>query len=323
MIRFLGKEAALLLFTVLFIAISTSAQKSPRHCQCQLTIVSENDNYTFKYKDRYYTNGLAIRFAKTLGNESYTGVKKVLATEVGQMIFIPFRANLSFRSTMDRPFTGLLYAKGGLSYYSIKNDVLRWNLLAGVIGNDAFGKEVQRWHHKNFNLPYPYGWETQLKSEFGANLQATYYRHLLKPSANNFFEVHAKAEVQAGTFFTQLSSGLMMKLGAFENAGQSAFGEAGINARSGTTKRNHELFLYFEPQLTYQLYNATVQGGLLTHNEDVYTTGIQPYYYSHRFGAIYAQGGLSLQLGFTYKTKEARTMRADENYGTIGVGVRF
>jgi lipid A 3-O-deacylase len=323
MICFPKKEVWLLLLSVLCFVLNSSAQNSRRRFQSQLTIVSENDNYTFKFKDRYYTNGLAIRFAKTLGKGSSTGAKKILSTEAGQMIFIPYQADRSFRSTMDRPFTGLLYAKGGLSYFSTKNNVLRWNVLAGVIGAAAYGKEVQRWHHKNFNLPYPYGWETQLKSEFGANLQFTYYKHLLRPLRNNVFNIHAKADIQAGTFFSQLSSGLVFKLGAFENVGQSAFWEAGFNGKSGTTMRNHELFLYFEPVLTYQLYNATVQGGLFTHDKDVFTTSIQPYYYSQRFGVMFAQGGFSLQLGFTYKTKEARTMKTNENYGTIGLGFRL
>jgi hypothetical protein len=323
MIRFPKKEVLLLFFPVLSFAFSSSAQKSRKHYQSQLTIISENDNYTFKYKDRYYANGLIIRFAKMLGKGRSTGIQKVLSTEVGQMIFIPYLQNRTFQATMDRPFTGFLYAKGGLSYFSSKNNLLRWNVLAGVIGNAALGKEVQRWHHRNFNLPYPYGWETQLKSEFGLNLQATYYKHLLKPLGNNVFNIHAKAEVQAGTLFTQLSSGLVMKLGAFENAGQTAFWEAGFGGKSGTTKRNHELFVYFEPVLTYQFYNATVQGGLFTHKEDVYTTSIQPYYYSHKCGAMYAQGACTFQLGFTFKTKEARTMKTNENFGTIGFGLRF
>jgi lipid A 3-O-deacylase len=317
------KEVALLLFTLLSFACSSLAQKSPRRYQSQLTIISENDNYTFKYKDRYYTNGLVIRFTRTLNKKSPTDLTKVLTTEVGQMIFVPYLANRSFRTTMDRPFTGLLYAKGGFSYFSAKSDVLCWNVLAGVIGEDAFGKEVQRWHHRNFNLPYPYGWETQLNSEFGANVQASYYQHLLRPSQKQVFDVHAKAEIQAGSFFTLLTSGLALKLGAFETAGQSTFWEAGFNGRSGFTKRNNELFLYFEPQITYQVYNATVQGGMFTHNEDEYTTSIQPYYYSHRFGFMFAQGGFSFLLGFTYKTKEARTMRVNENFGTIALGFRL
>lgn len=323
MIRVLEKEVLLLLLSILCLVFNSAAQKSRRPYKSQLTIVSENDNYTFKYRDRYYTNGLAIRFAKAIGKPSSTGIKKVLATEVGQMIFVPYQANRSYRTTMDRPFTGLLYAKGGLSYFTPKNNVLRWSALAGVIGDAAKGKEVQRWHHQNFNLPYPYGWETQLRSEFGANLQLIYYQHLFRPLGNNVFNVHAKAEVQAGSFFTQLSSGLVLKLGAFEKAGQSAFWEGGFDGRSGTTKRNHELFIYFEPVVTYQVYNATVQGGMFTRDENVYTTTIQPYYYTHKYGFMFAQGGFSLQLGFTFKTKEARTMKINENYGTIGLGFRL
>jgi lipid A 3-O-deacylase len=323
MICFLKKEAPLFLLPLLCLVYNSFGQQNVKYYRNQITAISENDNYTFKYKDRYYSNGMAIRFSSTIGQTTPAKRKKILTVEAGQMIFIPYLQNTSFRATLDRPFTGFLYARGGLTYFTDKNNVLRWNTLAGVVGEAAGGKEVQRWHHKNFNLPYPYGWETQLKSEFGLNVQATYYKHLLAGPDRNLFNLHTKQEILAGTFFTQASSGLLLKFGIFEKPRNSAYWEAGLHTQPANLKRNHELFLYFEPMVTYQVYNATVQGGMFTHDKDEYTTDIQPYYYSHKYGIMYAQYGFFFHLGFAYKTKEARTMKTNESFGTIGLGFKF
>ena len=302
--------------------LSASAQKGFRS---QLSVISENDNYTFKYKDRYYTNGLLIRYAKLLQEGTTSQNKKILNAEFGQKIYNPYKQDLDFAATMDRPFTGLLYLKSGLTYFTPKENVFRWSLQAGMVGEKAFGKEVQRWHHRNFNLPTPYGWETQLKSEFGLNAQASYYQHLFSPGdRKRLFDVQAKGEAMAGTEFTAVTSGLVFKFGAFEKASGSTLFEARLHGSDKYSYQHKaEIFLYFEPAVTYQLYNATVQGGVFTRKKDQYTTDIEPIIYSHNFGIMYAENRFGLQLGFTYKTKEATTMRANENYGTIALTYQF
>ena len=312
------------LYLFLFL-LGTFPAFAQRNFRSQLAVVSENDNYTLKFKDRYYTNGLSIRFSKLLRDGSASLQKKILTAEFGQKIYNPYKQDIDFASTMDRPFTGFLYLKSGLTYITPKENLLRWNIQAGVVGEKAFGKEVQRWHHRNFNLPTPYGWETQLKSEFGMNAQASYYRHLLTSTERKrIIDAQAKGDVIAGTEFTAMSTGLVLKFGAFEKAFNSAQWDARLQSGEvANYKRKAEIFLYFEPAVTYQLYNATVQGGLFTRKQDQYTTTIEPLIYSHSFGFMYAENHWTLQLGFTYKTKEAATMKANENYGTIGMAYRF
>lgn len=298
----------------LFTIHSLAAQKNPP--AYQLTVISENDNYTLKKKDRYYTNGLMLRFATSWdrGNK-----KKIFSAEAGQLIFNPYKQNVSFEKTMDRPFTGFLYLKSGVTSIDKKGDVFKWNVQAAVIGDAAKGKEVQRWHHKNFGLPYPYGWETQLKSEFGVNLQAAYYKHLFS-NEPRIFDAHLKGVATAGSIFSNVSSGMQFKLGAINKNNESAWWDA---RKQGLDKNSYELFLYAEPTVTYQFYNATVQGGLFTKRYDQYTTSIKRLIYSHSFGFMYAQNHWAIGVGFTYKTREAATMKANENYGSIQVGYRF
>jgi lipid A 3-O-deacylase len=313
----------LLFFSLVYLFTTTLlAQQSFRS---QLTVISENDNYTFKFKDRYYTNGVGIRYSRLLRDGSELMSKKIFTTEIGHKIYNPYKQDADFASTMDRPFTGFLYLKSGITYITPAENIIRWNVMAGVVGAAALGKEVQSWHHRNFGLPTLYGWETQLKSEFGMNVQGSYYQHLFKSSKiQRVFDAQAKAELIAGTEFTAASTGLILKLGAFERAYNSVQWDARLHSKGKAAyQRKSEFFLYFEPSITYQVYNATVQGGFFTRKQDQYTTSIQPLVYSHSFGLQYAESYWTLQLGITYKTKEAATMKTNEAYGTIGAAYRF
>src|SRR5918993_2858210 len=123
-------------------------QKNYRH---QFLFVSENDSYTLKIIDRYYTNGIALRFSKALkesGNK-----KKILNAEIGQAIYTAYdtRKNHYSRS-LDRPYTGFLYGKAGLSYLYKNENVFRWNIIAGVTGEAAKAQEMQRFVHRFLGL---------------------------------------------------------------------------------------------------------------------------------------------------------------------------
>lgn len=289
----------------------------------QLTIVSENDNYTFRKKDRYYTNGLMIRFSKIV--QTKTSNEKVWVTELGQKIYNPYRQDENYLQTLDRPFTGFLYIKSGITRITAKQNIVHWNVMAGLIGNAALGKEVQRWHHQNFNLRYPHGWETQLQSELGINTEIIYYQHLLPVTkAKRNFDAHALLDVRAGTLFTAASSGLLIKLGVLEKANNNVQWDAPQQPFRGSPSANpYTLFFYFEPAINYQLYNATVQGGLFNHKKDLYATSIKPFYFSHQLGLAYAKGRWTTGLAYIYKTKEAVTMMANENYASIQLGYRW
>jgi hypothetical protein len=57
--------------------------------------------------------------------------------------------------------------------------------------------------------------------------------------------------------------------------------------------------------------------------EGRFTSDRKPFIYQHKFGGVYAKNRWTTQLGFTYRTKEATTMIANEVYGTIAIGYRF
>jgi lipid A 3-O-deacylase len=315
----------LLLLSVLFISRAGAQETSPAY-RNSLTVTSENDNYTLQLHDRYYTNGLMVRYSRAVNPRSYRRAeKKVWNAELGHMIFTPYNIGRAYRTTFDRPYTGLLFARGGLTTVLPKENVFRWEAMAGVIGKAARGEEVQEIYHRKLNLIEPQGWETGLRSDWALNVQAAWYQHLTRRSTTpKSFDGFFNAQAQVGTTFTRFSGGFLFRAGALQSAGRSAWWDThlGTTATKGT-QRNYELFFYFEPSITYQLYNATVQGGLFTQEENPFTTDIQPVYYRHNFGVMFTHKHLTGQLGFTYKTREARSMITHENYGTIAVGYRF
>ena len=307
-------------FLLFFCGLLITAQETKKNYGQQILLISDNDSYTFKIIDRYYTNGLAIRFSKAIKETAKK--KKILNTEVGQAIFTAYDIRRSrYSRSLDRPYTGFLYVKGGLSYLYKNENILRWNIIAGVTGEAARGEEMQRFIHHFLGIKQPYGWEKQLKSDYGFNIQASYTQHLLN-AGKKFFDAFFLSDAIIGTTYTKFQCGMLLRLGALEPSYKSAWWDGRV---SGTSQDagNKELFFYFEPSVIAQAYNATIQGGIFNEQEGRFTSDILPFIYQHKFGGMFAKNKWTTQLGFTFRTKEAKTMFVNEVYGTIALGYRF
>jgi lipid A 3-O-deacylase len=324
------KKLRLLLFC--FAVVNTASlysQDTTKTFRYEITFITDNDDYTFKYTDRYYTNGLFLKFAmalKDIDAKTNSGTKKVLTFELGQQMYNSFKHDTAYLQTLDRPFAGILYLKAGITKVYTSQNVLQWNIWSGVMGPSAKGKEVHRWWHKNFGLPPIYGWETQLNDEVFLNAQASYHHHLTtKQKEKPWYDAFAFVSGTAGNNLSAVNAGLQFKLGAFEKAYQSVAWNTRIQKQKQSPgyRRIHETYFYFEPQLTYQVYNAAIQGGMFTDNKGFYHTSLKRLVYQHRFGILYAQNHWTAQLGFTFRTREAENQIAIENLGTMRLSYRF
>lgn len=294
------------------------AQQSYTH---QFSLVNENDNYTFTYTDHYYTNGIMMRYVQA-APEKAGAAKRTLTLEAGQMIFTPFTFSLSYRKFMDRPFTGYLYTKVLRTHINHKGQLMQWGALTGVIGKKAFGQEVQRWHHRTWGLKYPYGWEHQLKTGVGLNLEARFIQPFLSLGSQRFgLKMHGSGQAQVGNLFMQAATGMLLRLGAAQpTASTAAFDTRVSRSMPG---RQMEWYLFYEPQVTAQWYNATLQGILWKKAANYFTATPAPWVYQQKLGFVYAPERWSAQVAFTHKSKEALTQHAKENWGTIALGYRW
>ncbi|MBD0280486.1 MAG: lipid A deacylase LpxR family protein [Flavisolibacter sp.] len=315
------------LIILLFLSFTSKGQHTgPKGFSQQLSIITENDRYLFQGKDGYYTNGLIINYSRVHRTKNTAILKQVNQYEIGQKIFTPYSRKIYVVTQIDRPVTGYLYAKFSRSNFIAHNQLWQWGVSVGTIGKASLGEALQDAFHKMIHVNsdwWGWIWDYQLKSNVGINLHGQYARGLLNTNTSSFLQITPVTQATLGTSFTNVSQGLLLQVGKFNLLHQSAYWNASVQDKQVPQFVKPELFFYYYPEVLYQLYNATVQGGLFRKEKGPITSSIKPFVVMHQIGALFAQNRYTLRLGTTFQTKEARSQRYNHSYGSIHIGYRF
>ncbi len=297
----------------------------------EMQVISDNDNYLFQLKDGYYTNGIRFTFSALRYDKEKTGrprnetlLKIINRFEAGQSIYNPVGYLKETNGLIDRPFAGYLYGKFQQDRFYKNGTIAALAISAGTIGKSSLAERIQKGYHRFFHL-YPIeGWETQLKDEANINLHLQYIKPLLQPlTRKNIFALDATGKLNAGTVFTNVSAGLSLRFGLTEQNHQSVLYHARLHRRQPSYYRTSEFFFFFQPELGYHIYNATLQGGLFRKDKGEHTASPMPWVYQHRWGLAYAKENFSLSIAVIRRSREARTMVNNENYASAGLSLRF
>ncbi|MEO7311153.1 MAG: lipid A deacylase LpxR family protein [Chitinophagaceae bacterium] len=300
--------------------------------QNEISLVTENDNYTLRGRDGYYTNGIYLKFIHAVNTKKIScfknrpAIEKVVnGFELGQAIYNPVSYNRPIPSVQDRPFAGYLSFKFDQHIFYNKHTVLEWAATLGTIGPNSFGKNVQRWYHNVIGIYDVKGWPYQVKNEMSVNLKTAYYRSLLKSDpVKNIINIDGFAIGNLGNAFTNLSAGVTFKLGLVENHNNSSHFGARVAAPVGSKQvRNYELYFEYEPSATWQLYSAVLQGGLFIKDKGPVIVPIKALVYSNRLGIHYAQNTTTVSVVYTNRTRQATTQQRNENFCSIQFAHRF
>ncbi len=319
-------------FFILLVALTACswlyAQDSLKIYSKEISIITENDNYNFTLHDRYYSNGIFLRYNWLAKKETTKNVLKTInRTEAGQMIFNSYynrRSAERVLQTMDRPYAGWLYGSIGQTKIFSNKDVLKYDAVVGILGPAALGKQIQTGYHRLFMLYNIYGWEYQVKNEIGLNASVQYYRSLIKNKRGQPFAVHVVGKAMLGNTFTNASAGLLVKFGNTEQEENNSYWSGRLGQPQKKSIHKLEAFLFFEPALMVQAYNATVQGGLLRTEKGLYVSELNPLIYVVKGGAVISGRQSGLSITYTLKQKEAKSMIDKmEVYGAFGVYYRF
>lgn len=311
-----------------FVCIWLHAQDSSRAYRKEISIITENDNYNFTLHDRYYSNGFFIRYNWLSKKQRAENVLKIInRVEAGQMIFNSYYNRRSVErvlQTMDRPYAGWLYGSLGQTKIFSNKDILKYDAIVGILGPAALGKQIQTGYHRLLMLYSIYGWEYQVKNEIGLNASVQYYRSLIKNKPGQPFAVHAVAKAMLGNTFTNASAGMLIKFGNTEQEENNSYWGGRLGQPKKTSIHKLEAFLFLEPTLMVQAYNATVQGGLLRSDKGLYVSELHPFNYVIKGGAVISGRQSGLSITYTLKQKEAKSMIDKmEVYGAFGVYYRF
>lgn len=301
------------IFLVVLLSVYFISSAQTRHTQ-EIQLSSDNDSYTLQGKDGYYTNGLKIAFRWR--NKNDTSSNTIRSVEIGQLMYNAKNGSYKELYELDRPVTAFLYGAYSQVSFTKGDDVIKWNITAGIIGPPAFGRQMQNAIHSTLGMYTPEEWNFQLNTEFGINGHVE-WSPKLKGIHNDHFDLKPVVGGTIGNTFTNVNAGVAILLGVFNSNSESVFWNANLNST------NKESFFYLYPQMIFKAYDATVQGGLFRHDKGKYVGVLNHELFAPRIGWIYCNKGFLLNLALSYESRESLTQQDAQFYGTIGLGFCF
>lgn len=214
---------------------------------------SRDQDYTQGYNFELVTPGMKKNpINKILLNPVNTENKYGISIE--HIGFTPFNIKSPEIQFGDRPFAATIMLKS----FVIATDTIRKTRLIssfnmGIIGQGAFGKDMQVAIHEATGNTIPFGWHNQIKNDIVLNYEVSYEKQLVH--YRNLFSLQSNARARIGTLFTNAGIGLT-----------STFGIVNTPLSSSKTKKKFSLYGFAQGMVNVIGYDATLQGGLLNKN---------------------------------------------------------
>jgi hypothetical protein len=283
-----NQQFILSLFFTCFWGISANAQ--------QIGFTTENDAYLLKLKDAYYSNGIFLHL--NYADESKKKIKRVHRFELGQQIFTPLKRTTRTPADIDRPYAGYTYIQYTRSWFNNEKSVLQVNGTLGIIGPASGGEALQNTYHRWLQYAPFLGWRYQISNQLVLNTGALYAHNIL---ATNKFKWMGWGATQLGTAFVNASLGSKMLYGLFNSNQSSQLWNAAVEKKGMPSK---EFFIYWNPKITAQGYNATISGGSKTAADSAVTLNPKTLVFQNTIGLAYSEGRWAAQIELVHQSRE-------------------
>ena len=317
---------------LLFIIFSFQKVAAQSH-STEIGIETDNDSYLLQGSDRYYTDGIFIYYRHALNVKDSDRTKlrnKVVGFEIGQKIFNPQSGSIANANgvdqtgLIDRPFAAYLYVGATLNFLYKNESNLKLGAQIGVVGPDAFGKQVQDFVHDNFGFYHPNGWEYQIKNNFVINLSAEYNKLLAR---NSWIDILLSGYVNLGNGLAGAGVGPLVRLGSFNQLFNSVSTQSTVTRSSSTGLLHpHEFFFYYKPLFNYVAYDATIQGGLFQkHDPNNLQIALdkEPFIFSNQLGVAFTTNRFVFDIATIFHTLDVKEMVQTHQWATVTGYYRF
>jgi len=320
------KYAGLFTFVILWFVLSVHAQEidnttSFKNINSDSYVRFSLDNDYFSGRDQQYTEGANLEFCSPkwkknpltwlLINPHYSHTRYGLGME--QAGYTPDNLRLDAQKT-DRPYAGTLFLKTFLLATDTVNKQ-RWatTLSTGVIGQIAFGDEIQDEAHRLLHNVVPPGWEYQIANDVILNYQVNYEKQFF--SFRNFFSLDGDVSARAGTLSDKAGIGVTALAGYFESPFAHIFRKTG----------KFHLYMYDRPELDVIGYDATLEGGVFNHTSPytIPSADINRLFFINRVGWVARFKKVTLEYFQCYTSRELSTGPKNNKWGGIQIAVAF
>lgn len=309
-----------LLILLFFWSVAIFSQKKYSK---EISLLSENDLYTSTYDDRYYTNGLFLGF-KYLSKEKNQNLdKKILEWTINHKMFTPHRAVVSNIKLHDRPFAGYLFGAFGIHKIYKTNQSFKTTFELGVIGSNAFSRELQDFIHNIYGFKKAVGWEYQIKDALGLNIKFE-YNQLLTKNTSNYFDIFWVNYSEVGTVFTNIESGFLTRFGfkPLQKMANSIAFNTNINNKNTGYFREIESFIFIKPSVRYSLYDATLQGSFLNTGSKV-TNELIPVVFNLEIGFYFTLNRFNFGYVLNYNSNKSKDLRFENGHKYGGIRLDY
>lgn len=276
--------------------------------------------------DDAYTNGTRLDYFYDLRHPSRFFIDKALPKAgaasintygwgIVQLMYTPDSLSNSNYQPHDYPWSGSLFATHTLySYNPIRKYDLQTELVLGVIGPAALGKQMQTLFHRVEGYPLPQGWGHQFNNDLLLNINITAEKQLA--AVGQAIEIIGGGQVAAGTMQNSVTLYPLIRFGnmtPYFNGFISQYASTSLNKEG---RRKGQFYFFVKPEAQLVFSYAPVQGGLFTQNPNLHPVGNDkpptPYPNVNRlqaslnYGAVFVSGNFGLSFSQTTSSAQLK-----------------
>lgn len=282
------------------------------------------DNDFFSGTDRYYTQGTMVSlihpiikfspFSKALIKLNKKAIN-YYGIHLQQDCFTPKSIRVDTIYFGERPYTGTILISHSLNSLDRENKILlQTQFDIGGMGKCARCEDEQKAIHKALNNIAPLSWQYQLKNDFVINYRVKLEYGLI--SKKNC-ELMTNAILRIGTLYTDIGTGLHLRLGLFD----PYFNNLGLS--NDLLSRKFKIYGKIKTNARIVGYNSTLEGGL--NSNSIYVlqpNNISRFVFDGMISVVIAYKRFSLEYGKTYITQEYHT-GVDHSWGSCVINAAF
>ena len=313
-----------------------------------LSAVEENVILSPHGNDRHYLNGIKLSYttgslnensiwnapARCLGESTFLFDRPSRQTDerlewtiVGQSIFTPENHLASNPSLNDRPYAGWLYTGLNFIQDSDARQLTSLELLAGIVGSWALGRQVQNNVHALFGEQLARGWNHQLSNEFGFTVSWERKWRFNHELGNGYsWEIIPDAGGTAGNVFTYAEAGILVRWGRGlkadwgpEMVRPGYSGTSYFSAERAGVKLGWDFFLGTQGRAIAR--NIFLDGNTLQNSRSV---AKEPVVADLIFGAeLFSKAGFRFGFSLVGRTPEFHKQRGIDSFGSVDGAYAF
>ncbi|WP_296144073.1 lipid A deacylase LpxR family protein [uncultured Flavobacterium sp.] len=306
------------IFPLLFLIFTTTLFSQNK--SGEIGILIDNDLFTSTVNDQYYTNGIEIFYRFLNQNENLNINKKITEIKFGQYIYNPHTVEAASIRKHDRPFAGYLFVEAGLHKFYQNESVFKMTGQVGVIGQSSGAEEFQKLFHKAFGYKDVEGWNYQIHNALAVQGNLFYSKKIFPSKFSQNVDFSLQGEANFGTVLNGITAGPLARfsLKKLLPIYDSNLHNASLSADKSKYKEQSEFYFYINPNVNYQVYDATIQGSMFNNDSPV-TFDLRPLRFYGEAGFKYRKNHWNLHYVFVYRSKEVDNIRNEGYfYGSIG-----